>query len=672
MSEVARSVTDFEPSSPYKFEAPWHAFEFAYHILNSYSNLVILTMAWMTREDGRAYSRTPHEPDLETLTYWITRLEPLIRSDNEDEIIIVFCNRTGTEGDATYAGTSAVLGIKDGEVRVYGMLGRGEKSLLIVDTNNPPRAKMVYRPEGEDEEVEAPPTADNHIPDLSSDNLSYRDEIDLQAPSTVRGHSNKHKPPPSPRPSAPPPAPPRESSSRSRHSETRRPSSSISNRHDLSIQTAPPKKDDDGGIPTPSAPSPTPMAMRPRLHIPESAKSPPVVPLDDYSEPPSAISLRSHTSSMSNNSYMSRASESTVRSLTRPPEDSTPYPHSGIIPDRSNPFSPDKEKKIYSGTVSFDASNDPRQENQHRRPYWSPSPQSPEAFIWPPVGLGSSHGDGAETAVSWDHVRKRDTSSARSEERKLAARKSGYSQYSDGTAKFFSKATPPGSRSVSRNRARHSGIDTGMMDPAVAFAHHTAHLIPGADTAERIRAITGTDSPIPERPSSPKSRNASRSRPTASPELQRSHSSSIPIFASPSLIGMGGNTSAEDVVRGRALESREDTMASEEMRRPSLPGSMPSGTSAGSAGGRPLSRQLPSRPDRRPSQGQRRTSSTNHPDFERVEEVVHVNCPVHGRGSRAGSVTDLPTALPPSPPPLRPATLPLRTATPMDEPKTRD
>ncbi|KAL2211395.1 carbon-nitrogen hydrolase, partial [Sarocladium strictum] len=132
--------------TPYKFEAPWHAFEFAYHILDNYSNLVILTMAWMTREDGRAYSRTPQEPDLETLTYWITRLEPLIRSENKDEIIVVFCNRSGSEEDATYAGTSAVLGILDGEVRVYGMLGRGEKSLLVVDTNNPPRAKMVYRP----------------------------------------------------------------------------------------------------------------------------------------------------------------------------------------------------------------------------------------------------------------------------------------------------------------------------------------------------------------------------------------------------------------------------------------------------------------------------------------------------------------------------------------------
>ncbi|KAK8062361.1 N-terminal amidase [Apiospora hydei] len=133
--------------NPYKFEAPWHAFEFAFHVLEMESNLVIMTMAWLTREDGRMFSRMPKEPDMDTLTYWITRLEPLIRDENDEEIIIVFCNRTGIEDDAVYAGTSAVIGIKDGEVRVYGMLGRGDKELLVVDTDVEPFAKLVYRPE---------------------------------------------------------------------------------------------------------------------------------------------------------------------------------------------------------------------------------------------------------------------------------------------------------------------------------------------------------------------------------------------------------------------------------------------------------------------------------------------------------------------------------------------
>ncbi|PHH87839.1 hypothetical protein CDD83_8326 [Cordyceps sp. RAO-2017] len=132
--------------NPYKFEAPWHAFEFAHHVLEAGSNLVIVSMAWMTREDRGLFTGKPNEPDMDTLTYWVTRMEPLIRSENQDEIIVIFCNRTGFEDDVTYAGTSAVIGVQDGEVKVYGLLGRGEKELLVVDTNDTPYAKLVHRP----------------------------------------------------------------------------------------------------------------------------------------------------------------------------------------------------------------------------------------------------------------------------------------------------------------------------------------------------------------------------------------------------------------------------------------------------------------------------------------------------------------------------------------------
>ena len=133
--------------SPYRFETPWSTFEFAFHALDVGAHVVILSMAWLTREDAREFSQMPKEPDMDTLTYWVKRLEPLIRSEGDDEIIVIFANRTGVEGDAVYAGTSAVIGIKCGEVNVYGLLGRGEKELLVVDTKVPPFAQLVYRPE---------------------------------------------------------------------------------------------------------------------------------------------------------------------------------------------------------------------------------------------------------------------------------------------------------------------------------------------------------------------------------------------------------------------------------------------------------------------------------------------------------------------------------------------
>ncbi|CAG8958844.1 hypothetical protein HYFRA_00011795 [Hymenoscyphus fraxineus] len=145
LGNVAMGICKW-PTNPYKFESPWSAWEFAYHILHKQANLVVLSMAWRTREDSRAFSRHPKEPDMETLSYWLARLEPVIRAETEGEIVVVLCNRCGTEGEAVYAGTSAVLGIHAGEVKVYGILGRGEKELLVVDTNRRPQAKLISQP----------------------------------------------------------------------------------------------------------------------------------------------------------------------------------------------------------------------------------------------------------------------------------------------------------------------------------------------------------------------------------------------------------------------------------------------------------------------------------------------------------------------------------------------
>lgn len=152
--------------SPYKFEAPWNAYEFAFHILEMKANLVVLSMAWITRDEPRQFSRMPNEPDINTLTYWVARLEPVIRAETEDEIIVVFCNRTGAEGDATYAGTSAVIGVQAGEVRVYGLLGRGQKELLVVDTSHPPFAKLVHRNESEWTDMAAHEADQSQLPKL--------------------------------------------------------------------------------------------------------------------------------------------------------------------------------------------------------------------------------------------------------------------------------------------------------------------------------------------------------------------------------------------------------------------------------------------------------------------------------------------------------------------------
>ena len=142
--------------NPYKFEAPWTAYEFANHALESRAELVVLSTAWLTRMSTAELQGQAELPDLDTVGYWLERLRPLMRPGRSDEeIIVVFANRCGEEGEAPlvgpvrYAGSSTVLGISpgnggvDGEVRIWDMLGRAEEGVLAVDTNE--RAKYALK-----------------------------------------------------------------------------------------------------------------------------------------------------------------------------------------------------------------------------------------------------------------------------------------------------------------------------------------------------------------------------------------------------------------------------------------------------------------------------------------------------------------------------------------------
>lgn len=166
--------------NPYRFVAPYSAYEFATHVLDSGARLVVLSTAWLTLltpEELRAASTTP---DMETFRYWIGRFWPFISGERWDggEIVIVFANRCGREeglegkDEALYAGTSCVMSIRrperkhggerdeetrdddhagvdgkgdpaDAEIAVWEMLGRAEEGVCFADTDSEP--KTVFR-----------------------------------------------------------------------------------------------------------------------------------------------------------------------------------------------------------------------------------------------------------------------------------------------------------------------------------------------------------------------------------------------------------------------------------------------------------------------------------------------------------------------------------------------
>ncbi|KAK3994725.1 carbon-nitrogen hydrolase [Cladorrhinum sp. PSN332] len=179
--------------NPYKFEAPWDACEFGSHVRKIRANLAVVSMAWLTFADREIFTLVPERPDLETLQYWVRRLEPVIRTDddNNEEIIVVFANRCGIEDEVLYAGTSTVLGIQNGQVNVYGILGRGEEKLLVVDTDEPPFAKIVSASAPEDEHS---PLSNGSSEDTGEEDESWNGDANPEDPGSAESPPSAQPP----------------------------------------------------------------------------------------------------------------------------------------------------------------------------------------------------------------------------------------------------------------------------------------------------------------------------------------------------------------------------------------------------------------------------------------------------------------------------------------------
>jgi protein N-terminal amidase len=118
--------------NPYQFLAPWTNYEFASHVLETGAQLVIVSMAFLTRLSPQELRELPLRPDNATLEYWVERFYPVHRS-NRQPVFIVFSNRCGIEGSACYAGTSSIICFREGKGYIYDLLGKWDEQCLVVD-----------------------------------------------------------------------------------------------------------------------------------------------------------------------------------------------------------------------------------------------------------------------------------------------------------------------------------------------------------------------------------------------------------------------------------------------------------------------------------------------------------------------------------------------------------
>ncbi|KAL1304473.1 hypothetical protein AAFC00_003464 [Neodothiora populina] len=170
--------------NPYRFETPWSTFEFATHCVERRARLVLLSMAWLTRMTPEDMADSAGIPDLDTLAYWIERFSPVVKTglntgsgaamaegeETEDAgetrqesegVVLVMANRCGMEpgnvqgvsqgvdgrGEdvVSYAGSSCVILVKNGNISIFDILGKAEERLLIVDTEEQPKFALARK-----------------------------------------------------------------------------------------------------------------------------------------------------------------------------------------------------------------------------------------------------------------------------------------------------------------------------------------------------------------------------------------------------------------------------------------------------------------------------------------------------------------------------------------------
>lgn len=151
--------------NPYKFQAAEDAYEFATYGIQAGARLIVLSTAWLTRLSPAELLDSSGDEDIDTISYWINRFTPLVENESgTEEIVVVFANRCGLEPGTIvsadlvpptlfngqpvvgYAGSSCAMRFANGTIDIWDMLGRAEETVLLIDTEAPPRYSVKRSP----------------------------------------------------------------------------------------------------------------------------------------------------------------------------------------------------------------------------------------------------------------------------------------------------------------------------------------------------------------------------------------------------------------------------------------------------------------------------------------------------------------------------------------------
>lgn len=105
--------------------------------IDAESCIAIIPMAW-DMDDSKRPPCQSDEPDELSLKIWVSLVARSFRPKGQ-RVVYIFCNRAGRDDKGvTYTGSSAVISVTDDKLILHGVLHRDERKVLVVNTDKSP------------------------------------------------------------------------------------------------------------------------------------------------------------------------------------------------------------------------------------------------------------------------------------------------------------------------------------------------------------------------------------------------------------------------------------------------------------------------------------------------------------------------------------------------------
>ncbi|KAJ7728815.1 carbon-nitrogen hydrolase [Mycena maculata] len=127
---------DLNAMPPHSWTSEDGPYELADYCLKENTNILVMLNAWL--DSGK---QPEEEHDIHTLNFWAERLRPLwleSSSPASQDTLVVVCNRGGDENGTTFAGSSAVFHMKQGQGKsgiLRAALRREDEDVMVWDSS---------------------------------------------------------------------------------------------------------------------------------------------------------------------------------------------------------------------------------------------------------------------------------------------------------------------------------------------------------------------------------------------------------------------------------------------------------------------------------------------------------------------------------------------------------